>query len=312
MSQLTVRHLGFDRETRTILREIDFDHDRGRILTVLGPSGSGKTTLLWLLAGLLKPTRGEIRFAAAPSFGMVFQDGGLWEHTTVRNHLDVVLRGHGLNSKQRSQRIDRTLEQAGLSQLARRLPGQLSGGERQRLSLARALTVEPDWLLLDEPTSQLDGPAREQMIDLLARQLRATSAGIIIATHQVDLALRLSDELAILDEGIIAQRGPPAGIYEKPNTLKIACLLGPASELSPEMVLGVPDCLRSANTVIIRPEHLNFVRDESGHASVRACHFAAGGWRVDVVLRNGQHVIASSAAQLGAGAVGNLHWRDGC
>ncbi len=277
MSRLTVDDLHFSRKGRPILSAIAFDHAPGGVLTLLGPSGSGKTTLLWLLAGLLKPDRGRITFGGdtSPRFGFVFQDGGLWEHLTAHAHLETVLRGLPLSRRNRASRTMSALSDMGLEKLAMRRPGDLSGGERQRLALARALVIEPQWLLLDEPTSQLDGPSRHDLVELMEQRLRDHPAGVILATHQVDLAVRLSDRIAVIQDGRMAQIGSPHDVYERPETLDVARLLGPAFET------------RMGETMrIVRPHHVRFEPDPAGEFIVRACHFAGSHWQVEA--RDGQ------------------------
>ena len=280
MSRLVVDDLHFARGGEPILSGVTFDHDAGGVLTLLGPSGSGKTTLLWLLAGLLTPDRGRVDLGAdrsGYSVGFVFQDGGLWEHLTARAHLDVVLRGRKLSHRDRHERINRVLADTGLMRLTKRRPGELSGGERQRLALARALVLEPTWLFLDEPTSQLDGPSRQEMVDLLEQRLGDHPAGVILATHQVDLALRLSDRLGVLHDGRIAQIGSPADVYERPATLAVGGLLGPAFEWSENGV-----------TRVLRPHQVRFEEDSSEAFVVRASRFAGDRWEVEVA--DGQRV----------------------
>jgi iron(III) transport system ATP-binding protein len=313
MSQLKVTDLHFSRGDNPILRGVSFEHERGKILTFLGPSGCGKTTLLWLLAGLLKQDLGRIEYpdSTTPrSPGMVFQDGGLWEHLSVRKHLEVVLRGRGLMQNEITGRVEKTLSQTNLQGFASRRPGELSGGERQRLALARAMVVEPQWLLLDEPTSQLDGPARQQMVELLANQLRATSAGIIVATHQVDLAIRLSDEIAILRDGVIAQMGPVAEVYERPANLAVAQLLGPASEIACEAVRGLPSSLEAAH-VLFRPYQVRFHACDDGAARVVGCHFAGAFWAIEVETAAREGALASSVGPIPIGTSGELQWVSG-
>jgi len=232
MSRLIVQDLHFAREGRPILRGIDLEHEAGNVLAVLGPSGSGKTTLLWLAAGLLRASCGCIRYeddeeAIGPRMGFVFQDGGLWEHMTVRGHLELVLRGQRLGRDERHERVERMLGEMQLAAYRDRRPGELSGGERQRLAIARALVSDPQWLLLDEPTSQLDGPSRASVIELLEQQLRRTRAGVILATHQVDVAMRLSDRVAVLLDGVIAHVGAPLEVYRAPANGEVARLLAP-------------------------------------------------------------------------------------
>ena len=308
MADLKVKDLHFAHGNQAILRGLGFEHRQGRILTFLGPSGCGKTTLLWLLAGLLEPGSGTIEYSQQPrSLGMVFQDGALWEHLSVRKHLEVGLRGRALSRNEIRARVESSLSQTSLRDLASRRPGELSGGERQRLALARAMVVEPQWLLLDEPTSQLDGPARQQMIELLNAQLRATSAGIILATHQVDLAMRLSDEIATLQNGVIAQIGPVEAVYERPTTLAVARLLGPASEIDAGAVKGLPSLMQKSR-VIFRPHRVRFHPCENGTARVATCHFAGGFWEIEAQTCTGERALVSSPFPIAIGTCGELQW----
>lgn len=299
MNRLTVDDLHFSRQGRPILRGIGFDHEPGRVLALLGPSGSGKTTLLWLLAGLVKPDRGRIDFGCetTPRFGFVFQDGGLWEHLTARAHLDTVLRGMPLSRRDRADRATRTLAETGLTDLADRRPGELSGGERQCLSLARAIVIEPQWLLLDEPTSQLDGPARQTVLDLLDPLLRRSSAGVILATHQVDMAMQLSDRIGVLQDGRVAQIGSPQEVYECPQSLAIARLLGPAFELR-----------MGDSTRIVRPHQVRFDADQTGAFIVGACRFAGDHWQVEASDGMSAALVASDAP-IPVGARGCVRFR---
>jgi ABC-type sugar transport system ATPase subunit len=294
MSRLSVHDVHFSRAGRPVLAGVNFEHDAGAVLTLLGPSGSGKTTLLWLLAGLLRPDRGRIDYGGDNRLGFVFQDGALWEHLTVRAHLDIVLSSAALSRRDRAERVSRTLDDTGLAKLAKRRPGELSGGERQRLALARALVIEPQWLFLDEPTSQLDGPARQEMIELLDRSLRSTRAGVVLATHQVDLAMRLSHRIGVLLDARVAQIAPPVDVFERPVSLAVARLLGPASELR-----------EGGGTAIVRPHDVSFAPDAAGAFTTRACYFAGGQWHVEV-MNGGEQVVVASDAPVPPGVKGRV------
>ena len=297
MSGLTVDDLHFSRGGRPIVAGVSFEHERGRVLTLLGPSGSGKTTLLWLIAGLLSPERGRVDFGGGDrsnSVGFVFQDGGLWEHLSARAHLDIVLRGRNLSRRERDDRIARVLADTGLFQFAKRRPGEMSGGERQRLALARALVIEPCFLFLDEPTSQLDGPSRQELVDLLDQRLRDHPAGVILATHQVDLALRLSDRIAVLQDGRIAQIDTPVDVYERPANLAVARLLGPAFEMRVDGTMRV-----------LRPHQVRFEPDPSGPLTVRTARFVGGHWEVEA--GDGEtNALVASELPLASGERGRL------
>jgi ABC-type Fe3+/spermidine/putrescine transport system ATPase subunit len=243
-----------------VLHDVSLDVARGRCTALLGPSGAGKTTLLWILAGLLTPDGGRLERGAG-RIGMVFQGLGLWNHLTVERHLDVV----GATPSAR----ERLLERMDLASLRQRRPAALSGGERQRLAIARALAVEPDWLLLDEPMAHLDGTAREDLFDLLREALASvTGAGVLIATHHAGEAMRLADDLAVLIEGRVVQRGTPEEVYRAPASLDAARALGPASLLDGR---------------IVRPEDIAFLPDADGSSRVARCAFVGAAYLLRVV-----------------------------
>lgn len=323
MSQLIIENISFARGDRAILRDISITHDTGSVLTLLGPSGSGKTTLLWLAAGLLKPDIGQVRFAQTdsmpPRIGFVFQDGALWEHLTVMQHLDVVVARLGEHRNPRRARIGRILDETGLTLLANRRPNSLSGGERQRLALARALVIDPDWLFLDEPTSQLDGPSRNELVESLTTQLSRTNAGVVLATHQVDLGLRLSQRIALMLDGRLVQVGDPVTLYTKPVNLAAARLFGPAAEWrgvvrDGEMLEGACAIMHSLSvdgerTVLFRPEDVQLELDDSAAVTVERCDFAGDRWIAHVATPGGQRAMVACAARVAPRARVRLRMR---
>lgn len=311
MNQLLVEHLCFDRGRRRVLDEIELSHPAGKTLCILGPSGSGKSTLLWLLAGLISPTRGNVLYRDAsqiecsPRFGFVFQTGGFWEHLSVRTHCEVVLKGKGLSGAQVKQRIDEMLADVALTDLQTRRPAELSGGERQRLALARALVVRPEWLLLDEPTSQLDGPSREALLDLLDRVTRSTGAGVVMATHQADVALRYADTLAILIDGQLVQLGPPKTVYAAPSSLQAARMLGPASEIIDTTLAGNESAI--PKSIIVHPHEVTFTEDPGGSWNVVSCTFAGSGYLLNVRHPTAASAWVGSKTPMNPGTAGMLH-----
>jgi ABC-type Fe3+/spermidine/putrescine transport system ATPase subunit len=313
MSVLEVKDLCFARGNNAILAGLTFEHHAGTVLSALGPSGSGKTTLLWLLAGLLKPDHGTIRHVNGPPnlprIGFVFQDGALWNHLTVEQHLDLVLRAQRLERRVRIARIAESLERTHLAGMSRRRPQQLSGGERQRLALARAMVIQPDLLLLDEPTSQLDGPSRDALICLLEEQLRATRAAVILATHQVDLALRLSDRVAVLLDGQLAQVASPTEIYARPVNLDVARLVGPASQLD-ERSRGLVENLNGNPAAIVRPHQAQFRTDPAGPWRVISCHAAGPHHQLELEASPNAQLLATSPTAIAPGARGCVRWVD--
>ena len=335
MKRLLAHGLCFRYGRCEVLRDVSLSAQAGKATVLVGPNGCGKTSLLWLLAGLLRPAAGTIelveddsstgadagqpaRSTAEPlRVGMVFQQSALWDHLTARKHLELVLSGLALPAEQRRSRIERTLQQMRLEDLADRRPGQMSGGQRQRLAMARALVIRPPWLLLDEPLAHLDGPIRAEMFDLLRGVLAESGAGVILATHEPAEALRLADQIVLLLQGSLAQAGPAEEVYRHPVSLAAARVLGPACELAGQASRGLLTCdgqtilaglnagLTGPARVILRPEDLTFQSDPAGATVVSGSDLAVGGWLVRASA-GGQGVIAFSDRPWPAGTRGLL------
>ncbi|MEM7627728.1 MAG: ABC transporter ATP-binding protein [Planctomycetota bacterium] len=282
----------------------------GRVCALVGPSGSGKSTLQWLFAGLLEPTEGRV--APCPGrLGMVFQEPSLWDHLKVIQHL-------GLLTPDRAQ-VDELLGRMRLKHLQHRRPPQLSGGEKQRLAFARALSVRPDWLLLDEPTAHLDGASRDEMLELLRDTLAETDAGVLIATHEADVALSCADDIAVMIDGRIVQVGPAAEVYTRPVSLEAARLLGPASMIrgtaeqggfylsGRRIIDGIPPCDATDKNLIVRPDWLRLSPESEGPAEVIRSLYQ--GSHVLLEVRAGHDTLrVQYPSALAPGARGTLTW----
>ncbi|AXR78243.1 ABC transporter ATP-binding protein [Natrarchaeobaculum sulfurireducens] len=220
-------------------------HD-GEILTLLGPSGCGKTTTLRLIAGLEKPSAGQIRLddndvAGNGQFvppeergvGVVFQEFALFPHLTARENVAFGLQEW--DDTERDARVEELLELVGLETHGDHLPDELSGGQQQRIALARSLAPEPEMLLLDEPFSNLDVDLRVEMREEVRRIIKETGVTAISVTHDQEEALSISDRVAVMNEGNIEQIDVPERVFQQPKSRFVAGFLGHASFLSGEV-----------------------------------------------------------------------------
>src|SRR5919107_1225456 len=228
----------------TVVDSIDLAVEKGSLLCLLGPSGCGKTTTLRLIAGFITPDGGEIRVGGRTvssagssepperrQMSMIFQSYALWPHMTVRENV-----AYGLALRKRPkteivERVDRILAVTRLQALADRYPSELSGGQQQRVSLARALVVEPETLLLDEPLSNLDANLREEMRFEIRRLHDAYRYTTIYVTHDQSEAMTPADLIVVMNAGKIEQAGSPEDIYQRPRSEFVARFIGGANIL---------------------------------------------------------------------------------
>ena len=261
-----------------VLRDVDLEVAAGSVVALLGPSGCGKTTLLRSIAGLERPTAGEIRIGdrlvlgggthVAPEarrVGMVFQDWALFPHLSVAANV-----GYGLpRAERKGPRVGEALEMVGLGGLGDRAPGTLSGGQQQRVALARAIAPHPAVLLLDEPFSNLDTALRVDVRAEVHQLLVELGITTVFVTHDQEEAFVLGDDVAVMDDGRIVQQAPPAVLYDEPATPWVARFVGDANLLTgqasgPDAATGlgrVPlrEPAHGAVQVLLRPEELRLV-----------------------------------------------------
>jgi sulfate transport system ATP-binding protein len=214
------------------LKNVEFSVESGQVVALLGPSGSGKTTLLRIIAGLEFAEDGQILFgdrdvtlqsAYQRRAGFVFQHYALFQHLNVFENiafgLRVRKRGHRPPEPQIRARVEQLLETIQLTDLAKRLPSQLSGGQRQRVAFARALAIEPEVLLLDEPFGALDAKVRKELRHWLRRFHDTTHLTSLFVTHDQDEAFEVADRVVIIDRGEIQQIGTPDHVRNLPANL---------------------------------------------------------------------------------------------
>lgn len=214
---------------------MDLDIADGGFVTFLGPSGCGKTTTLRMIAGLLDPTEGDIyikgnRVNEIPihrrNLGIVFQNYALFPHKTIFDNVGFGLKYRDVTKDDIKKRVTEVLELVQLPHLADRYPRQLSGGQQQRIALARAMVIEPDVLLLDEPLSALDANLREDMRIELKRIQHQTGITSVFVTHDQSEALAMSDQIIVMSDGRVEQVGPPDEVYNTPASEFVAEFLG--------------------------------------------------------------------------------------
>jgi len=213
---------------------------RGSLIALLGPSGCGKTTTLRMVAGLERPDRGRVLVdgrdvTRLPPYerrmGVVFQSYALFPHLSVAANVAFGLRMGGVSRSERTRRAAAALEMVGLSAHAGKRPRQLSGGQQQRVAVARALAIEPDVLLLDEPLSALDAKLRGELrVEMRMLQRRAGATAVFV-THDQAEALAMADLVAVMQAGRVAQIGTPEEVFERPATPFVADFVGRSARL---------------------------------------------------------------------------------
>jgi iron(III) transport system ATP-binding protein len=313
-------------ETVRAAQDVSFEVPQGQLFTLLGPSGCGKTTTLRSIAGLERPRSGEITvdgrvvysgsrgIFVAPNrrgFGMVFQSYAIWPHMNVFQNAAFPLEVRRLPKKDIRDRVMRVLKAVQLDALAEREATKLSGGQQQRLALARALAMEPQLLLLDEPLSNLDAKLRDLMRFELKRLQRELKITTVYVTHDQSEALALSHSIAVMNEGRIQQIGPPRDIYEKPRSRFVADFVGTTNFIDGEALgrgrvrtaigdveVASGEELRAGDGVVlsVRPEDVELSEARPGGANVwqgRVDQKVFLGEFVDFQVKLGERILLS-------------------
>ncbi|MEM6107224.1 sulfate ABC transporter ATP-binding protein [Mycobacterium sp. 050272] len=227
------------------LEHVDFVVPTGSLTALLGPSGSGKSTLLRTIAGLDQPDTGTITINGRDvtrvppqrrGIGFVFQHYAAFKHMTVRDNVAYGLKIRKRPKAEIKEKVDNLLEVVGLSGFQGRYPNQLSGGQRQRMALARALAVDPQVLLLDEPFGALDAKVREDLRAWLRRLHDEVHVTTVLVTHDQAEALDVADRIAVLNKGRIEQVGSPTEVYDAPANAFVMSFLGAVSTLNGNLV----------------------------------------------------------------------------
>jgi sulfate transport system ATP-binding protein len=228
-----------------VLRDVSIEVASGSLTALLGPSGGGKSTLLRVIAGLEVPDSGTVTINGidatrlAPqrrNVGFVFQHYAAFKHMTVHDNVAFGLKIRKRPKAEIRKRVAELLELVHIEQFANRYPAQLSGGQRQRMALARALAVEPQVLLLDEPFGALDAQVRKELRAWLRRLHDEVHVTTVFVTHDQEEAIEVADEIVVLADGIVEQAGSPQEIYDNPGSPFVMRFLGPVTEIDGRLV----------------------------------------------------------------------------
>lgn len=241
MSTVTLDNIVKRFGTFTAVHRTSLSMEEGEFVTLLGPSGCGKTTTLRMIAGLLDPTEGDIRIGGTRindvpihkrNLGIVFQNYALFPHKSVADNIAFGLKYRNVSRSETEERVRRVLDLVQLPETADRYPKQLSGGQQQRIALARAIVIEPDVLLLDEPLSALDANLREDMRVELKRIQDRIGVTTVFVTHDQSEGLAMSDKIVVMSAGRVEQVGAPQDVYNAPASEFVADFLGASNILA--------------------------------------------------------------------------------
>jgi sulfate/thiosulfate transport system ATP-binding protein len=273
------------------LDDVSVEIPTGALTALLGPSGGGKSTLLRIIAGLEVPDEGTVEIGGTDStalppqrrnVGFVFQHYAAFKHLTVFRNVAFGLEIRKEPKARIRQRVHELLELVHLEQFADRYPSQLSGGQRQRMALARALAVEPEVMLLDEPFGALDAKVRKELREWLRRLHDEVHVTTVFVTHDQEEAMDVADEIVVVNEGRVEQVGPPDELYDRPANEFVMGFLGEVTDLDGRQV---------------RPHDIE-VSSHAQPGSVRA--------RVERMVRLGFEVRLEVVDEVGRHAVAQL------
>jgi putative spermidine/putrescine transport system ATP-binding protein len=316
---------------------IDLTIGSGEFFSLLGPSGCGKTTTLRMLAGFEQPDAGSIRvggqdITALPSerrdMGMVFQSYALFPHRTVAENIGFGLKMRGTGRAEMTRRVQEALDLVRLTGLEERRPAQLSGGQQQRVALARAIVINPRVLLCDEPLGALDKKLRQAMqFELKALHARL-GLTLVYVTHDQEEALTMSDRIAVMRGGRVAQLGTPRDIYDRPTSRFVADFIGDTNILEGvaegaalRLAAGWSSPLAApppagATAIALRPEAVRPVAAGAGlvDATVEVANFLGDSVLLKLALPGGVPLLCraprdAEAALLAPGAIIGVTWR---
>ncbi len=281
MAKVTINNVVKAFGDNVVIRDFTQTFDDGDFITLLGPSGCGKTTMLRMIAGFERPTSGEIgigdRIVSSEKvfippekrdIGMVFQSYAVWPHMTVFENVAYPLTIKRMSKADIKKAVDHVLVMVHLSQYAERIPSMLSGGQQQRVALARALVANPQLLLLDEPLSNLDAKLRESMRFEIKEIQQKYGITVVYVTHDQTEAMAMSDDIVLINRGVVQQVDSPDKIYNEPANQFVADFLGKVNFVKgysesntvkikgTDQIINYPSPIKGDVELAIRPENI--------------------------------------------------------
>jgi iron(III) transport system ATP-binding protein len=280
MTQIKISHAKKVFDDNVVIPDLDIVINEGELFTLLGPSGCGKTTLLRMIAGFNSIEGGDFYFddtrinnkePSKRNIGMVFQNYAIFPHLTVRENVEFGLKQRKLDKKVVRKTAEKYLKLTQMEQFGDRKPDKLSGGQQQRVALARALAINPDVLLMDEPLSNLDAKLRVDMRKAIREIQREVGITTVYVTHDQEEAMAISDQIAVMKDGVVQQIGSPKTLYHRPANEFVASFIGRTNMLTAELKHnheGVAE-LHLQNGFTITYPKLNHLSDRQVRVSIR-------------------------------------------
>jgi putative spermidine/putrescine transport system ATP-binding protein len=314
MSSVTLDSLTKRYGSETAVDGLDLTIRDGEVLGIVGPSGCGKTTTLRTIAGFETPTEGCVRFddrdvthvpPEQRNVGLVFQSYALFDTMSVRENVAFGLKMRDVPEAERHARSEELLEMLGIGEMADRQPVTLSGGQQQRVGLARALAIEPNILLLDEPMTGLDATLKDRLQREIGSLLSELETTALYVTHDQSEAMQMCDRIAVMNNGIAEQVDTPAAVYESPETAFVADFIGTSNLLEATAIDGALDFgfqtvdapfvngLRGEVTVSVRPSAFR-LGEGPLDVSVESVDYLGERRRIRGRLPNEQSVVLES------------------
>lgn len=332
---LTLSNLSKSFGETPVLHGLSLELRKGEFFTLLGSSGCGKTTTLRIIAGLDDPDEGQVLLAGQDitslppnkrNVNTVFQSYALFPHLNVFQNVAYGLKLRHVPKAERDERVRRALELVQLTGYERRRPNELSGGQRQRAAIARAIVVEPEILLLDEPLGALDLKLRKSMQFELKRLQKKLGITFVYVTHDQEEALTMSDRIGVMKDGRFEQIGTPEEIYQAPANRYVADFIGETNLISARVLGETPAAgarlyqlefgvgragARSQSrkshkegeevVISIRPEHIRYTVDASANelmpfpATVISSQFVGSHYKAEILLEDGTKIVAKNS-----------------